>query len=109
MPHGSSSAAGDVGVERTGLRITRAMQRSAARGETSGPRPKHERCARFAVVTLSLGKHQPASERSCMLSHSGKAPASLEARACSPERQPSSGQSLHHAGCIVECLNITKR
>jgi hypothetical protein len=35
MPFGSSSAAGDVG----GSRITRAMQPSAVRGETSGPRP----------------------------------------------------------------------
>jgi hypothetical protein len=31
MPCGSSSAAGDVGVARTGSRITRAMQPSAAR------------------------------------------------------------------------------
>jgi hypothetical protein len=47
MPYGSSSAAGDVGVARTGLRITRAMQPSVARGETSGLRP--------------LGKRGPAS------------------------------------------------
>ena len=38
MPYGSSSAAGDVGVARTGSRITRAMQPSVARGETGGPR-----------------------------------------------------------------------
>jgi len=43
MPYGSGSAAGDVGVARTGSRIRRAMQRSAARGETSGPRPEHKR------------------------------------------------------------------
>ena len=43
MPYGSSSAAGDLGVARTGSRITRAMQPSAARGETSGPRPTRER------------------------------------------------------------------
>ena len=41
--YGSSSAAGDVGVARTGSRITRAMQPSAARGETSGPRPIRQR------------------------------------------------------------------
>jgi hypothetical protein len=40
MPYGSSSASGDVGVARTGSRITLAMRPSAARGETSGPRPK---------------------------------------------------------------------
>ena len=40
MPYASSSAAGDVGVARTGSRITRAMQPSAARGETGGPRPR---------------------------------------------------------------------
>lgn len=40
MPYGTSRAGGDVGVARTGSRITRAMQPSAARGETSGPRPK---------------------------------------------------------------------
>jgi hypothetical protein len=40
MPYGSGSAAGDVGVARTGLRITRAMQPSVAPDETSGPRPK---------------------------------------------------------------------
>jgi len=39
MSYGSSSAAGDVGVARTGSRITRAMQPSTARGETSGCRP----------------------------------------------------------------------
>jgi hypothetical protein len=40
MPYGSSRAEGDVGVAPAGLRIVRAMQPSAARGETSGPRPK---------------------------------------------------------------------
>ena len=39
MSYGSSSAAGDVGVARTGSGITLAMQPSAAHGETSGPRP----------------------------------------------------------------------
>ena len=39
MPDGTSSAAGDVGVARTGSWITRAMQPSTARGETSDPRP----------------------------------------------------------------------
>ena len=38
MPYGSSSATGDVGVARTGLRIIGAMRPSAARGETSGHR-----------------------------------------------------------------------
>jgi len=46
MPYGSSSAAGDVGAARTGSRITRAMQPSAARGETSGPRPLRKLRAR---------------------------------------------------------------
>jgi len=32
MPYGSSRAAGDVAVARTGSRITRATQWSAARG-----------------------------------------------------------------------------
>ncbi|MBV9197864.1 MAG: hypothetical protein JO168_27320 [Solirubrobacterales bacterium] len=54
MPDGTSSAAGDVGVARTGSRITRAMQPSAAGDETSGPRPEHQRRARAAVVMLSL-------------------------------------------------------
>jgi hypothetical protein len=39
MAYRSSSAAGDVGVARSGSRITRAMQPSAARGETNGLRP----------------------------------------------------------------------
>ena len=43
MPYASSSAAGDVSVAGTGLRIIGAMQPSAARGETSGPRPFHKR------------------------------------------------------------------
>jgi hypothetical protein len=43
MPYGSGSAAGDVGVARTGSRITRAMRPCAARGETSGPRPLRQR------------------------------------------------------------------
>jgi hypothetical protein len=42
MPYGSSSAAGDVGVVRGGWRINRAMQSSAARGETSVPRSKRQ-------------------------------------------------------------------
>jgi hypothetical protein len=42
MPYGSSSAAGDVGVARTGSRISPAMQPSAARGEANGPRPEHQ-------------------------------------------------------------------
>jgi hypothetical protein len=39
MPYGSSSATGNVVVAPSGLRIIGAMQPSAARGETSGPRP----------------------------------------------------------------------
>ena len=43
MPYGSSGAAGDVGVARTSSRITRAMQPSAARDKTSGPRSQQQR------------------------------------------------------------------
>ncbi|MBV9416378.1 MAG: hypothetical protein JO363_15455 [Solirubrobacterales bacterium] len=57
MPYGSSSAAGDVGVARTGSRITRAMQSSAARGETSGPRP--ERRSAFAGIELPPASPSP--------------------------------------------------
>jgi hypothetical protein len=58
MPYGSSSAAGDVGVARTGSRITRAMQPSAARGETSGPRlyegrPLVKPCVRLLTPQVS--------------------------------------------------------
>jgi hypothetical protein len=56
MPYGSSSAAGDVGVVRTGSRNTRAMQPSAARGETKWS-------SSFAAVALRLQKcGGPASE-----------------------------------------------
>jgi len=48
MLYASGSAAGDVGVARTGSRITRAMRPSAARGETSGPPPKRQQ-ASFAT------------------------------------------------------------
>jgi hypothetical protein len=45
MLYASGSAAGDVGVARTGSRITRAMRPSAARGETSGPPPKRQQAS----------------------------------------------------------------
>jgi hypothetical protein len=56
--YGTSSAAGYVGVARTGSRITRTMQPSATRGETSGPRPDHERGPRAGRLLLSLREHQ---------------------------------------------------
>ena len=55
MPYGSGSAAGDVAVARTGSRITGAMQPSAARGETSGPRPKRQRRRGRGVAVGSAG------------------------------------------------------
>ena len=69
MAHGSSSAAGDVGVARTGSRITRRMQPSAAQAETSGPRPLRQpssACGPLAreleqrgmtVAVFPLGEH----------------------------------------------------
>jgi len=59
MPYGSSSAAGDVGVARTGSRITRAMQPSAARGETSGPRPSEEPDPRSCPLPLAKAQQLP--------------------------------------------------
>jgi hypothetical protein len=38
MLYGSSSAAGDVGVATEGSQVTRVMQPSGARGQTSGSR-----------------------------------------------------------------------
>jgi hypothetical protein len=58
MPYGSSSAAGDVGVARTGSRITRAMQPSAGRGETSGPRPTEQRARDRAALARPLPKQR---------------------------------------------------
>jgi hypothetical protein len=58
MPYGSSSAAGDVAVARTSSRITRAMQPSAARRETSGPRPKRQPMCR----SHASGSHRSDTE-----------------------------------------------
>ena len=58
----SSSAAGDIGVPRTGSRIARAMQPSAARGETSGLRPIRE---------------PPEHRRGCLLAHESSSAARL--------------------------------
>ena len=55
MPYESSSAAGDVGVPRTGSRITRAMQPSTTRGETRGPRPEQQRAGAFVVDSRVRG------------------------------------------------------
>jgi hypothetical protein len=52
MPYGSSSAAGDVCVARTGSPITPAMQPSAALGETSGPYPQQEPVPPWADLLL---------------------------------------------------------
>jgi hypothetical protein len=54
MPYGRSSAAGDVGFARTGSRITRAMQPSAVRGETSGPRPTRQ--SPLAEIEQAIGE-----------------------------------------------------
>jgi hypothetical protein len=51
MPYGSSSAAGEVGVALTGSRITRAMQPSAARGGTNGPRPLRNCAGAFYIAS----------------------------------------------------------
>jgi hypothetical protein len=51
--YGSTSAAGDVGVTRTGSRIAQVMQPSAARGETGGPRPMRQRGSESSAVPLS--------------------------------------------------------
>ena len=58
----SSSAAGDIGVPRTGSRIARAMQPSATRGETSGLRPIRE---------------PPEHRRGCLLAHESSSAARL--------------------------------
>jgi hypothetical protein len=87
MAQGSSGSAGDVGVARTGSRITRAMQESAAHRETSGPRPEQQRCAQSPVLVLSLRMRQSASGRPYALSHSGNAAWSVETCACSPDQQ----------------------
>jgi hypothetical protein len=67
MPYLSSSATGRVGVARVGSRITRAMQPSAARGETSGPRPFHKRGTGCAACPRCWRSSRTAVSSSCSI------------------------------------------
>jgi len=62
MPDGTSSAAGDVGVARTGSWITRAMQPSTARGETSDPRSQAATSSRTTARIFGASLPDPITD-----------------------------------------------